>query len=107
MKKAMKLAIFCLIAIAMSFATGCGSEGTDRPQDCRDNEYFDEGRSQCRTCPAVVEPQCRQGCEPVVHSDQRNCPVLRCDALCQGCDDGEYWDDEAESCVEEVQDDEE
>jgi hypothetical protein len=78
----------------------CGSEPTDRPQDCRENQYYDEGTRRCRTCPAVVEPECRPGCEPQVESDQRGCPVLRCDELCEGCEGDLIWDDEAEMCVE-------
>lgn len=87
-----------LVVGVMMVGFGCGSEPTDRPQDCREDEYFDEGRRQCRSCPAVLEPVCRPGCEPVVVLDQRACPQLRCDAACQGCEAGEEWDEEAESC---------
>ena len=65
----------------------CGTEPTDRPQDCRENQWFDEAQRRCRTCPAVEEPECRPGCEPEVVRDQRDCPVLRCQEICEG-DDG-------------------
>ncbi len=95
-----------LMVLLIGATMGCGSEATDRPSDCRVNEYFDDGRRQCRTCPAVLEPTCRPGCDTVMERDQRDCPVLRCEPICQGCDQGERWDDEAESCVPDEAEDE-
>lgn len=93
-----KFGMQVVMAAILAFAVGCGSESTDRPQDCRDDEYFDEGRKQCRSCPAVLEPVCRPGCEAEVVLDQRECPQLRCGALCEGCGAEEEWDEESESC---------
>lgn len=89
------------VAVGLLLVMGCGSEIRDRPQDCRENQYFDESQRRCRTCPAVQEPECRPGCELEVGEDQRGCPVLRCEPLCQGCEVGEVWDGELEACVKE------
>ena len=79
--KTMKMwrrAIIALMAAAL--LAGCGgADGSDRPEDCSEVQYFDEGSSQCRSCPAVAEPECMTGCGVEVIEDNRSCPVLRCD----------------------------
>ena len=89
-----------LIAMtAAMMAVGCGAtEAGDRPQDCHDDEYFDEGNQQCRTCPAVIEPECLPGCGLETIEDQRGCPILRCVQGCEGCDGGRIWDPDEERC---------
>lgn len=89
-----------IVAIAVIFALwGCGSgEVRERPEDCANHQYFDETREQCRTCAAVVEPECPDGCGLEVVEDQRGCPVLRCHQGCSGCEEGEVWNPQEERC---------
>ncbi|MEZ4459664.1 MAG: hypothetical protein R3E66_08005 [bacterium] len=62
-------------------AFGCG-EPTDDPQDCTQNEYFDDAKQLCETCPAVEEPECRDGCGYTVTKDERSCPIAVCNDVC-------------------------
>lgn len=96
----MQRIIHGVIAVAAVICIGCGGgEGTERPEDCDTDEYYDEVDEVCLTCPAVVEPECLPGCPAVVVEDDRDCPVLRCEPECPGCDDEERWDDEEKRCV--------
>ena len=70
-------------AVVVLIGCGGGGEGTERPGDCTDDEYYDEGSEECRSCPAVVEPECRPGCDVVQVQDDRECPVLECDEDCE------------------------
>lgn len=92
--------VIAMVVVGAGFGAACGgdNEVRDRPEDCRSDQYFDEGREQCRTCPAVDEPQCLPGCGFEVDEDSRQCPILRCDATCPGCDEGESWNREQERC---------
>ncbi len=74
--------IAALAAVAVLIGCG-GGEGSDRPGDCTDDEYYDEGSEQCRSCPAVMEPECRPGCDVVQTQDDRECPVLECEEDCE------------------------
>lgn len=74
-----------LAAVVLLAACG-GDEGSERPADCQEDEYYDEGTERCISCPAVVEPECPPGCEVVVVQDQRECPALECEQDCS--DDG-------------------
>ena len=88
------------VAMGMMMA-GCGSsEVRDRPSDCRADQYFDESRELCRSCPAAEEPECVPGCGVEVGEDRRGCPILRCEPMCRGCEEGQAWDGEAEACVD-------
>lgn len=98
MRKNMKRWSLAAALVVGALTIGCGSEATDRPQDCREDEYYNEARSRCMTCPAVFEPTCRPGCGLEVISDPRGCPLLICEEDCQGCDEGESWDEEEEIC---------
>ncbi len=101
MEQELKRWAWLLVTAMVLGLVGCGSsEVRDRPSDCRDDQFFDERRELCRSCPAVEEPTCLSGCDVVVGSDRRGCPVLRCEALCQGCDEGQVWDGQAEACVD-------
>ena len=82
-----------------AFWMGCGTEAGDRPQDCREDQYYNEARRQCLSCPAVVEPICRPGCGVEVISDQRGCPLMICEEACQGCEADQQWDPEEELCL--------
>lgn len=99
--KAMPFFFFLLLVLS------CGSEATDRPQDCREDQFFNEARRVCQTCPAVSEPACRPGCGFEIISDPRGCPVMTCESLCQGCDADEIWDPVAELCAPQEEEDEE
>lgn len=88
-----------MFAAAVLVVWGCGAEATDRPEDCRDGQYFDEARELCTSCPAVQEPQCREGCGLEIFSDQRGCPVARCEAGCEGCAEGEVFEQSSNQCV--------
>lgn len=78
---------------------GCGSSDVrDRPEDCDRNQYYHAGQQACRTCPAVVEPECMPGCGNEVIVDNRGCPILRCQSGCEGCEEGQQWDGEAQQC---------
>lgn len=83
-----------LFVVASVFALGCG-DPTDRPEDCNPNEYFDEARKLCFTCPAPSEPVCDDGCGIRIESDERGCPVAECvlGDTCNMCADTEYIDD--------------
>ncbi len=88
-----------LFVLSLVLLMGCGSgEVRDRPEDCDSHQYFDENRERCRTCPATSEPECMPGCGLESVQDNRGCPVLRCDPGCEGCDEGETWNTEEESC---------
>lgn len=93
------LTLLFTFLVALTFAS-CGSEATDRPQDCRDDQYYNEALRLCQTCPAVQEPTCRPSCGAEIVSDQRGCPVMICDDLCPGCDSDQYWNSEDEQCVD-------
>lgn len=69
------------VVLVVMTGVSCG-EATDKPEDCTDNEYFDEGRELCRTCPAIAEPTCREGCGFAVESDSRGCAVAVCALDC-------------------------
>lgn len=80
--------LFAVMMLATLVACGgSDGEGSERPEDCRDDEYFDEGTEQCLSCPAVVEPECRPGCDVRAVEDSRECPVLECEEDCG--DDGD------------------
>ncbi len=87
-----------LMLLTLSFACG-GGEGTDRPEDCGEGEYFDEANELCVTCPSVVEPECMPGCDVEVVVDNRECPVLECEEDCEGCEEDEEWDEEQQRCL--------
>ncbi|RAL22937.1 hypothetical protein DL240_08575 [Lujinxingia litoralis] len=88
-----------ILAAGFLFAMGCGSEATDRPEDCHQGEYYDEAGEKCISCPAVQEPQCREGCGLEIVQDQRGCPLARCESGCEGCADGEVYDESSLQCV--------
>ncbi len=92
--------VICLMTVAMML-TGCGGgdgEVRDRAEDCRSDQYFDEGGERCRSCPAAVEPTCKPGCGFDVERDHLDCPVLTCESGCKGCPEGERWNGEEERC---------
>lgn len=84
----------CLFAVAVLMLIGCG-DPTDRPEDCNPNQYFDEARKLCFTCPAPREPRCDDGCGIRVTSDDRGCPVAEClvGDDCSMCASTEYIDE--------------
>lgn len=87
-------------AVAM-MAIGCGSsepEVRERPEDCQDYQYFDEGQERCRSCPAAYQPECKPGCGFDIEFDERGCPILWCEAGCEGCEEGKQWDGQHERC---------
>jgi hypothetical protein len=95
----MRMWTISALVATLLMSMGCGNtEVRDRPEDCRGDEYFDEGRERCRTCPAVTEPECLPGCGFTVTEDNRGCPVRQGDPTCPGCDEGEEWDREEERC---------
>lgn len=57
--------------------SACG-DPTDRPQDCSSLEFYDEADRLCVSCPALVEPDCREGFGYVVQDDDRGCPAVSC-----------------------------
>lgn len=73
--------IRAFLVIASLGFLGCG-EPTDDPEDCSQNEYFDDAKQLCETCPAVDEPECRTGCGFSIQDDERSCPVAVCDDVC-------------------------
>lgn len=75
------LRVLAVWSVVVLMACG-GAEGTDRPGDCDDDQYYDEGNERCVTCPAMVAPECRPGCEVVVVEDNRDCPTLECEQDC-------------------------
>ncbi len=92
--------LMVMAAVGM-MALGCGGserEVRDRPEDCTQDQYFDEGRERCRSCPAVEEPECKQGCGLDVERDHLGCPYLICEVGCPGCEEGERWNAEEERC---------
>ena len=85
---------------AMIVLMGCGSaEVRERPEDCEAHQVFNEDRERCESCSASPAPECLPGCGFEVVEDGRGCPVLRCPAACEGCDEGESWDNEEQRCV--------
>ncbi|TXD38335.1 hypothetical protein FRC98_05420 [Lujinxingia vulgaris] len=88
-----------MLAAAVLLMVGCGAEATDRPEDCRQGEYYNEANEECMTCPAVQEPQCREGCGLEIFDDQRGCPVARCESGCEGCADDEVYEESTNQCV--------
>ncbi len=88
-----------MVMVVLALVVGCGSsEVRERPEDCDRSQYFHQGQQACRTCPAVIEPTCMPGCGLEVVKDHRGCPILRCEPGCEGCDEGEVWDSEAQRC---------
>ncbi|MEC9399417.1 MAG: hypothetical protein VX475_17450, partial [Myxococcota bacterium] len=88
------LVLFCGTSLAL---IACG-DPTDRPEDCTINEYFDEGDRLCISCPALLEPTCREGCGFVIVEDFRGCPSATCDETCSLCDEGTSWSEETLAC---------
>lgn len=78
---------------------GCG-EPTDRPEDCTANEFFDETRRLCVTCPAIVAPTCDEGCGFEIVQDQNGCPAATClsGEGCDMCDPLSFFDGESLMC---------
>lgn len=100
MTKRRKTIIRTAAVLLVMLMVACGgAEGTDRPGDCDDDEFYDEGNERCVTCPAVVEPECLPGCGFELVEDNRECPQLRCAEGCEGCNEGEIWDEEQERCI--------
>ena len=82
---------------ALLVIAACG-EAVDRPQDCSANEFFDEADSQCKSCPALTIPGCREGCSILVSSDDRGCPEASCDLTCDACPEGTSFSLETLAC---------
>ncbi len=70
-----------LVVLGALGILGCG-EPTDDPEDCSKNEFFDDSKQLCQTCPAVDEPECRDGCGYTIQDDERSCPIAVCDDVC-------------------------
>lgn len=68
-------------SMALAAFVGCG-EPTDDPEDCTQNEYFDDSKRLCETCPAVDEPECRDHCGYSIQKDDRGCPEAVCNNVC-------------------------
>ena len=86
-------AVFVLIPLV-----SCG-DPTDDPEDCTENEYFDESKSLCRTCDPISEPDCGEGCGFTVVSDSNGCALAECNLECTGaCAFGQFFSDESLQC---------
>lgn len=81
------------------FVVSC-AEPTDRPEDCSTNQFFDEARKLCVTCPAITAPECADGCGFEIEADQQGCPVAVCmyGDDCDHCDEREYFDARTLTC---------
>lgn len=86
-----------LLLLPLLLLVACG-EPTDREQDCTVNEYFDEGDRLCTSCPALLEPSCREGCGFRITSDALGCPQAECDLSCSLCAQETAWSRETLSC---------
>lgn len=87
-----------LLSGALSLGLGACSEAADRPQDCSANEFFDESDSQCKSCPALTIPGCRDGCAILVSRDELGCPEASCDLTCSSCPEGSSFSLETLAC---------
>jgi hypothetical protein len=91
-----------LVLMAATTLFACG-EATDQPEDCRPGEFFNEANESCDACPAIIEPQCRQGCgfEIVTPEDRGDlsCAIAECadPCLCQD-EPGQFFDEATLSC---------
>ncbi len=90
--------LFCVILPLGALLYSCGGDPSDRPQDCSANEFFDEARELCQSCPVLIVPACREGCAVLVSSDELGCPVASCDLECSSCPDGTSFSLETLSC---------
>jgi hypothetical protein len=95
-----------LLLVAAAALMACG-EATDQPEDCRPGEYFNEANESCDACPAIVEPQCSEGCGfKIVGPEEREdlrCPIAECQVpSAEGdscaCLSGQFFDDDTLSC---------
>ena len=77
----------------------CG-DPTDRPEDCTANQFFDDARKLCVTCPAIAQPRCDEGCTFEIVADQNGCAAATCltGANCGRCEDLSYFDAESLTC---------
>lgn len=89
--------ISCLL-LAVSLGSAACGDPTDRPADCVASEYFDEAQQLCTSCPALLEPDCREGCGFIVIADERGCPAAQCDDTCSLCPEGTVFAEETLSC---------
>ena len=90
----------CLGMMVVAFSGlwfACG-DPTDDPEDCTSNEFFDPGDKRCKTCPAVDEPDCGDGCGFTVETDEQGCPVAECDLTCAPCPTGTSYSEETLQC---------
>lgn len=87
--------VVCLVA-AFAVIGGC-SDVVDTASDCTTDEYFDETRDLCRTCPAIVVPECPLDCGYSLMTDTRGCQVAACE--CGVCEAEEFFDRNTLSCT--------
>lgn len=103
---ARRLTVSALLVTAAMALLGCG-EATDQPEDCRPGEFFNEANESCDACPAIVEPQCSEGCGfEIIGPEERDdlrCPIAQClvpsgESNTCLCPSGEFFADETLSC---------
>lgn len=95
----MKTNLLSLVLVALTAVASCG-DPTDRPEDCTPNEFFDEARSLCLSCPAVVEPSCDDGCGFEITANEFGCPAAAClvGDSCDRCDALDFFSTETLTC---------
>lgn len=85
-----------LLVVAM-LAMACG-EASDRPEDCRASEFFNEGTGRCTACPVISPPECPEGCGWEVFEGDNGCKQARCEPECRTCDIGQRYSKQRGLC---------
>jgi hypothetical protein len=90
----------CWLLAAMAvwlMVAACGG-AEERPQDCTDDEFYNDQAGRCVACPAVQPPTCGPGCGFEISTDDRGCEVAECRPQCDTCEPGNYFDDDTAAC---------
>lgn len=88
---------FLIVGFGLIASLSACGDPTDRPQDCSSLEYYDEVDRLCVSCPALTEPDCREGFGYVIQADERDCPAVSC-AESVTCPEGQEFSLETLSC---------
>ncbi len=86
-----------LLVVGLVGLAACG-EATDRPQDCRESEFYNQQTGRCVSCPAISPPECAEGCGWEVYEGDNGCKRARCAPECRTCEVGSRYSREEGVC---------
>ncbi len=93
-----RLALLLSAALVALVASAC-SQVTQTPDECTQEQFYDESTEFCLACPALKLPAgCPATCGFVLNTDSRGCQVAECS--CDACPDGAYFDADRVACVD-------